>query len=128
MHHGKAVSMCLPYSMAFICSQPVSPNTPDPLEKLALAARFIGIDAKSDKEAVSKLIRKITDLADSMGMPKTLQDAGITKEKMDEEVDMLVYIASLDPNKATTPVKAAPFFKDLFMSVFSGEHRYLDDE
>ncbi|MFH1003772.1 MAG: iron-containing alcohol dehydrogenase [Chloroflexota bacterium] len=126
MHHGKAVSLCLPYSMVFICEEETSPNTPDPQEKLALAARFVGIDAKNSREAVSKLIRKITNLADSLGMPKTLKEAGISEEKMKEELNMLAYIAKLDPNKATTPVKAAGHFEDLFMRVWSGDKRFLD--
>ncbi len=126
IHHGKAVSICLPYSMVFISTQPVSPNTPDPVEKLALAARFVGIDAGSSKEAVAKLIRKVVDLAKSIGMPLTLKEIGITKEQMDENMEMLAYTAGLDPNKATTPVKAAGHFEELFWNVWEGKGMYLD--
>jgi acetaldehyde dehydrogenase/alcohol dehydrogenase len=126
MHHGKAVSICLPYSMVFISTQEVSRNTPDPVEKLALAARFIGIDASSSQEAVKKLIHKVTALADLVGMPQTLKETGITKEQMEENMEVLVYTAGLDPNKGTTPVKAAGHFEELFWNTWSGDCRYLD--
>ena len=87
---------------------------------------FVGIDAASSKEAVAKLIRKVVDLAQSIGMPLTLKEVGITKEQMDENIDMLVYIAGLDPNKGTTPVKAAGHFEELFWNVWEGKGLYLD--
>ena len=59
-------------------------------------------------------------------MPRTLQEAGVTKEQLDENMEMLVYTAGLDPNKGTTPVKAAGHFEDLFTRAWSGEKRFLD--
>ena len=93
---------------------------------LQMQARFVGIDAASSKEAVAKLIQKVVDLARSIGMPLSLKETGITKEQMDENLEMLVYTAGLDPNKATTPVKAAGHFEELFWNVWEGKNLYLD--
>ncbi|OPX38285.1 MAG: hypothetical protein B1H12_02765 [Desulfobacteraceae bacterium 4484_190.2] len=80
--HGRAVGIALPYSLEYIASKPPLPNAPEPVEKLGIAARFIGIDATSDQEGAYRLIEKIRELEQEIGEPLSLNEAGITPLRM----------------------------------------------
>ncbi len=77
--HGRSVGIALPYSLEYIASNPPIEGAPDPVARLATAARFAGIQAKSDKEAVGKLVQKIRDLSKETGEPLSLKEAGVTE-------------------------------------------------
>lgn len=101
--HGRAVGIALPYSLEYISSNPPIPNAPDPIEKLSTAARFVGIDAGSDQEAIQKLIQKIRDLQKNIGEPTSLKEAGVNETQMREQMDNLVSAAISDVNLASSP-------------------------
>ena len=101
--HGRSIGLALPYSLEYISSRPPLPKTADPVEKLSLAARMAGIDDTSPQEAVKKLIQKTRDLSREIGEPLTLKEAGITKEKFDENIDTLVNIGLKDINMYSCP-------------------------
>ena len=103
MPHGRAVGIALPYSLEYISSNPPIPNAPDPIERLSTAARFVGIEAKSDKEVIQKLIQKIRELAKEIGEPSSLKEAGITEEQLGKEIDILVHLAGSDVNMFSSP-------------------------
>jgi len=119
--HGRAVGMVLPYSLDYISSNPPIPNAPDPIKRLSTAARFIGIEAKSENEGVQKLIQKIRDLAKELGEPLSLKDNGITQEQLDKELDVLVRLASSDINIFSSPCECKDEkLGQLFQNIWKG--------
>ncbi len=101
--HGRAVGIALPYSLEYIASNPPLENAPDPVARLSRAARFAGVEAKSDREAVTRLIQKLRDLAKEIGEPLSLKEAGITEKQMSDNLDTLVLNASKDVNMYSSP-------------------------
>jgi alcohol dehydrogenase class IV len=101
--HGRGVGIALPHSLDYIASNPPLPEAPDPVERLCTIARFLGITSGSDSEVAKALIVKIRELSAEIGEPHALQDVGIAREQMDEEMDTLVRLAGKDPNMYTTP-------------------------
>ncbi len=125
MPHGRAVGIALPYSLEHISSNPPIPNAPDPIERLSTAARFVGIDAKSDQERIQKLIQKIRKLAKEMGEPLSLKEAGITEKQMGEGIDTLVRLANEDVNMFSTPCECKnEKLKQLFQDMWGYPQRY----
>jgi alcohol dehydrogenase class IV len=119
--HGRAVGIALPYSLAYISSNPALPNAPDPVERLDTAARFVGIHANSARERIQKFILKIRDLEREIGEPLSLKEACITENQMKEELETLVGVASTDPNMYTTPCKCKEEnLRQLFQDMWAG--------
>jgi len=121
MPHGRAVGIALPYSLEYISSNPPIPNAPDPVERLSTAARFIGIEAKSGREGIQKLVHKIRDLAKEIGEPLSLKEAGITEEQLGKEIDTLVQVAGSDVNMFSSPCECKDEkLKQLFQDMWEG--------
>ncbi len=119
--HGRAVGIALPYSLEYISSNPPLPNAPDPVERLVIAARFVGINANSDQERIQKFIQKIRDLEREIGEPLSLKEVGITEKQMKEEIETLVSVAGADPNMYTTPCKCKEEnLRQLFQDIWAG--------
>ena len=122
LHHGRVVGIALPYSLQYVYSNPPLPHAPDPIERLGTAARFVGIDAKSDQVGAQKLIEKIRELAKEIGEPLSLQEAGIPEEQMRGKIDTLVRLASEDPNMFTTPCECkGEHLRQLFQEMWEGK-------
>ncbi len=121
MSHGRAIGIALTYSIEFIASNPVIPNAPNPLERLGVCARFVGIDAGSNEEAAKKLVSKIKDLQKEIGEPLSLQEAGVSKTQMEEKLETLVTLASKDVNMYSSPCECKDEnLKKLFMNIWQG--------
>jgi alcohol dehydrogenase class IV len=117
--HGRAVGIALPYSLEYIASNPPLPNSPNPVERLSTAARFAGIDAGSDQEAIKKLIQKIRELQKEIGEPLNLKEAGISKKQMAESIDTLVSLAAKDVNMFSSPCECKDDkLKQLFQDIW----------
>jgi alcohol dehydrogenase class IV len=117
--HGRAIGIALPYSLEYISSNPPLENAPDPVARLGNAARFAGIEAKSDQEASQKLIQKVRQLEKEIGAPLSLKEAGITEPQMNDNLDTLVLLASKDVNMFSSPCeckdeKLRKLFKDIW--------------
>ncbi len=117
--HGRAVGLALPYSLEYISSNPPLENAPDPVERLGNAARFAGVEAKSDQEAAQKLVQKVRALAKEIGEPLNLKEAGISEQQMSDNIDTLVTIASKDVNMFSSPCeckdeKLKQVFQDMY--------------
>ena len=119
--HGRSVGIALPYSLEYIAANPPIEGAPNPVERLSTAARFAGIQAKSDQEAIQKLIQKLRDLAKETGEPLSLKEAGITEQQMNNNMDTLVALASKDVNMYSSPCECKDEkLKQLFRDVWSG--------
>ena len=120
--HGQAVGIALPYSLEYVSLNPPIANAPDPVERLSTAARFAGIDARSNHEAIQKLIQKIRELQREIGEPLSLKAAGITEEQMAERIDTLVLLAGKDVNMLSTPCECKDEkLKQLFQDMWAGK-------
>jgi acetaldehyde dehydrogenase/alcohol dehydrogenase len=66
-------------------------------------ARAIGLTGSSDDELVEKLVQKIIDLAESVGIKMAYKDYGVDKAEFDKKVDELAVEAYGDQNTVTNP-------------------------
>ncbi len=120
--HGRAVGIALPYSLEYIASKPPLPNAPESVERLGIAARFIGIDATSDQEGAHRLIQKIRELEQEIGEPLSLKEAGITGQQMSKGIDTLVRLGISDPNMGTIPCECKEEnLQQLFQDMWEGK-------
>ncbi len=119
--HGRAVGIALPFSLEYISSNPPLPDAPDPIERLVIAAKFIGIDVGSNQDCIKKFIEKIRELERKIGEPLSLKEAGITEKQMNESLDTLVHLGSKDPNMFTTPCECKEDkLRQLFLEMWKG--------
>jgi alcohol dehydrogenase class IV len=120
--HGRSVGIALPYSLEYIASNTPIEGAPDPVTRLSTAARFVGIQAESDKEAIKKLIQKLRDLAKETGEPLSLKEAGITEQQMNDNLDTLVALASKDVNMYSTPCECKDEkLRQLYQEIWEGK-------
>jgi alcohol dehydrogenase class IV len=120
--HGRSIGIALPYSLEYITSNPPIEGAPDPVKRLSDAASFIGIRAKTDQEAIRKLIQKLRDLAKQTGEPLSLKAAGITEPQMKANLDNLVALASKDVNMYSTPCECKDEkLRRLFQDIWAGK-------
>jgi len=120
--HGRSVCITLPYSLEYIASNPPLEGSPNPVERLSTAARFAGIQAKSDQEAIKKLIQKLRDLAKETGEPLSLKETGITQQQMNDKLDTLVALASKDVNMYSSPCECKDEkLRRLFQDIWAGK-------
>jgi alcohol dehydrogenase class IV len=121
LSHGRAIGIALPYSLTYIASNPPLQGVPDPVERLAILARFVGIQNPSPKDAVDAFIGRVRSIQKEIGEPLCLRDAGITEDRMMREIDTLVRIAEKDPNMYTTPCECkGKALRDLFELMWRG--------
>ncbi|GMM20051.1 bifunctional acetaldehyde-CoA/alcohol dehydrogenase [Lactobacillus amylovorus subsp. amylovorus] len=74
-------------------------------------ARAIGLTDSSDDELVEKLVQKIIDLAESVGIKMSYKDYGVDKAEFDKKVDELAVEAYGDQNTVTNP--SAPLIRQI---------------
>jgi alcohol dehydrogenase class IV len=120
--HGRSVGIALPYSLEYIISNPAIEGAPDPVERLSTAARFVGIQAGSNKEAAQKLIQKVRTLAQETGEPLSLKETGIDEQKMKKSLDSLVDVAGKDVNMYSSPCECkGDKLRQLFLDIWAGK-------
>jgi len=121
LSHGRAIGIALPYSLTYIASHPPIQGVPDPVERLAVLARFAGIQSPSPKDAVDAFIGRIRSIQKEIGEPLSLKEAGIAEDRMMGEIETLVRIAEKDPNMYTTPCECkGKALRDLFEIMWRG--------
>ncbi|MCT3584867.1 bifunctional acetaldehyde-CoA/alcohol dehydrogenase [Lactobacillus amylovorus] len=74
-------------------------------------AKAIGLTGSSDDELVEKLVQKIIDLAESVGIKMAYKDYGVDKTEFDKKVDELAVEAYGDQNTVTNP--SAPLISQI---------------
>ncbi|MFQ6084759.1 MAG: iron-containing alcohol dehydrogenase [Candidatus Bathyarchaeia archaeon] len=111
--HGRAVGIALPYTTQF--------NAPASAERYAEIARFVGIDARSAKEATQKLVEKMKALLGSIDEPTSLKQIGIHRKDMEENMPHLVSTARLDGSTPTNPRRPTEYFEKLLWHIWEGK-------
>lgn len=111
MGHGQLNAICLPYVLTYNAEEPVVK------EKLELLARRVGQE---------DIITAISSLNESLKIPKSLKEAGITAEQFETALPQLVLNALKGP---TVPTAGNPRALDetametLLRDIFSGNRR-----
>lgn len=111
VHHGLANAIMLPHVMAF--------NLPGSPAKFARIAHALGVDGAtlSVRAAGQKGIGFIEELSRAIGIPRTLQEAGVTRESIPAMVDMALAdnVIRMNPTPAT-----AADVERLYLAAFEG--------
>ncbi len=127
LSHGRAVGIALPYSLTYIATHPAIEGTPDPVQRLAALAGFVGIRAPSPRETVEAFIDRIRSIQKEIGEPISLKEAGITEDRMKAEIETLVRIAEKDPNMYTTPCECkGEVLRKVFEDMWRGGNQPKD--
>ena len=90
--------------------------------RYAECARFCGIQAKDDKEAVKKLIDKIEELKVSVGIKKTIKDYGIDEKYFLDTLDAMVEQAFDDQCTGANPrYPLMSEIKEMYLKAYYGK-------
>lgn len=81
--HGRAVGLCLPYTIEFTVRGWLPTRYAD-------VARFLGLPAQEEAEAAVQLAAAIRDLARRIDQPTSLREAGVSPEEFEEKLPKLV--------------------------------------
>jgi len=87
--HGRATGLFLPYTIEFT----VGGDAPTRYGELA---RFLGLPASDEAQAAASLARAVRDLANRIGQPTSLAQAGISEAELRAELPRLVAYAIND--------------------------------
>jgi alcohol dehydrogenase class IV len=100
--HGTAVGLFLPYIMEYVSNKSDNHDCKKILADTSKSLGFAPFTASND-EAAKAIIAKIRELQKAVDFPKTLKDIGLTKEKIEEKMDMLVELVNESSSALMTP-------------------------
>ncbi len=90
--------------------------------RYAECARFCGISAKSDEEAVQKLIEKIEALKEAVGIKKTIKDYGVEEKVFLDTLDAMVEQAFDDQCTGANPrYPLMSEIKEMYLKAYYGK-------
>jgi acetaldehyde dehydrogenase / alcohol dehydrogenase len=72
-------------------------------EKYAQLAWVIGLGGHSEAERCERFFRKVDELLDTVGIPRSLAEAGVRKEEFEAALPELARAAFEDPSLRTNP-------------------------
>lgn len=93
--HGRAVSLCLPYTIQFIANAGGS--------RYAEVARFLGLPAENDQIGAASLAAAVQNLRRGLGQPGSIAELPVAAEAMAEALPALVALAEADTDLVTSP-------------------------
>ena len=95
---------------------------PHTKERYAECARFCGISAGTDEEAVAKLIAKIEELKEAVGIKKTIRDYGIDEQAFLSNLDAMVEQAFDDQCTGANPrYPLMSEIKEMYLRAYYGK-------
>ena len=103
--HGTANAMLLPWVLAFNAfgSKAREKRINQTTEKYARIAALYGMDGFSKEESVWRLIRYIKQLVRRLGLPESIQGAGIERKCFEAALKEMAAAALQDPSTGTNP-------------------------
>lgn len=119
--HGLTVGLFLPYILQYTINDPENDEIKHILAKFA---KMTGMADWQDsiEDANKKLIETVKGLQVKVGLPQTLKDLNIDKEKLDEKVDMMSSQCLESSSSVMSPRAAdSSTFKKLFMYAYEGK-------
>ena len=129
--HGVTVSLVLNEVMKFNAEEvPTKMGTfpqydhPQTLRRYAQIAEALGIDGKNDTEKLEKLLAKIDELKDKIGIKHTIKDYGISEEDFLKTLDEMSEQAFDDQCTGANPrYPLISEIKDIYLKVYYGGER-----
>jgi acetaldehyde dehydrogenase/alcohol dehydrogenase len=100
--HGTAVGIFLPYIMEYVCNKSESHDSKKILSDVAKSLGFVPFSA-TDDEGSKAIIAKIRELQKSVDFPQTLKDIGLSEQKIDEKINLLVDLVNESSSALMTP-------------------------
>lgn len=116
--HGKAVGMSLPYAMEYCVADAKS------AQKMGWAAKSVGAAQWTDKDtkAAQKLIKNVKLLQKKTGIPQSLQEVGIGKKDLQNNMDTLIGLCLESASTVMTPRDIGTTeFKKIFEYMYRGD-------
>lgn len=111
--HGCANAIYLPFVIQF--------NKKEALTRYAVISKQIGLAGSNDEELVDSLVNMINELNNRMGVPQTLKEYGVDKEKFDSSVDLIAERAIQDACTGSNPRQInKDEMKKLFQCAYDG--------
>ncbi len=95
--HGRANALLLPHVVAF--------NAQAAAEKYADLASRLGLDGDNP---IASLVDALAALRAQVGIPASLQEAGVTKEQLTQKLPHMVANSAKEPNAASNPRQPTP--------------------
>jgi len=112
--HGRIVGIFLLYSIEYA--------TREAMERYADIARAIGIEARSDEEAVEKLVGDIKELYREVQQPTSIRELGISRGDLEKRLEDLVTRAANSSCTFMNPrVPDVEDTRKLFLYAFEGK-------
>jgi len=112
--HGRIVGLFLPYSIEY--------SVGEAMERYADIARAIGIEARTDQEAVEKLVRDIKELYREVRQPTSIRELGINRDDFEKRLEDLVTRAANSSCTFMNPrVPDVEDTRKLFLYAFEGK-------
>ncbi|MGQ4875091.1 MAG: iron-containing alcohol dehydrogenase [Promethearchaeia archaeon] len=119
--HGRCVGIFLPYVTQFCLNNPEDEETKNILAKFAKQLGWANWD-EDNKKAAEIVIEKIKELQKEVGFPSKLSETGITKEQMEEKMDVLINLCFQSSSSVMSPRSASgDDFRKLFEYAFEGK-------
>lgn len=118
--HGRANGILLPYVMSFNagCSEQLTPTA----KRYARIARLLRLDTSNVRQSALNMIRTARGFIKRMGMPSTIEAAGVTKEQFEAELDAMAEAALADSCTATNPQPVTvEEIKTIYRKAFTGK-------
>ena len=127
--HGVANAMLLKYVIRYNATDtPLKMGTfsqyhyPHALARYADAARQVGVQAKTDEEAVSTLLDMITKLNKSVEIPNSIKEFGVDEKSFLSSLDEMSENAFDDQCTGANPVyPLISDLKDIYLKAYYGE-------
>ena len=112
--HGRTVDLFLSYSIEYAAREAK--------ERYADIARAIGIEAKTEEEAVEKLVEAVRGLDREVGEPASIKELGIPRDDFEKRLDDLVTRAMNSTCTFMNPrVPDSEDTRKLFLYAFDGK-------
>jgi len=126
--HGVTVALVLDEVMRYNSAEaPEKMGTfpqydhPKALRRYAEIAEYLGITGENDNEKLEKLIAKIDELKDMIGIKRTIKDYGISEEEFLKNLDEMSEMAFDDQCTGANPrYPLISEIKDLYLKVYYG--------
>jgi acetaldehyde dehydrogenase/alcohol dehydrogenase len=122
--HGRANAIFLPHVLRYNASLPTK-FMPAPgytayvaPEKYAQIAWIIGLGGHSEEERRERLFTRIEELLDEVGMPRSLEEAGVAPAEFEAALPELARMAFADASIRTNP--RVPLVKELVQLLEAG--------
>jgi acetaldehyde dehydrogenase/alcohol dehydrogenase len=107
--HGRANGILLPHVLRYNAAIPTK-FMPAPgysayvaPEKYAQIGWVLGLGGHSEAERRERLFRRVDEVLDVVGIPRSLEAAGVARRELDEALPDLVRNAFADPSLRTNP-------------------------